>query len=1146
MSECRIRIGNQTCYSASPVTVPFEYALSHGFDAFEWFPDRRDTGQGWTEDDLSGKIRTWIRDTAVSRDIALSVHAQWHANPLVPESREALRKALDLAQDIGARLVNIHLFLDNGIQGYVDAVSPLAIELARHGMRLSVENTPLTAPGDFNKLFLHLGKAGANVGMCLDLGHANLCEQTRNDYLRFVDLLDPHVPIIHIHLHENYGDSDSHLPLFTGPSRKDDSGIRGLVERLRKRLFSGSMILEQWPQPESLLDEARNRLVAMTRISRSCGTGPPGSGPRDMAEEIARADGERRSWRRKLAWIEEFLSRTESPTRDDLTYLAIYLRLIGTGVLTCEEEGGHYRPSHHARTAQALFTRLSQLETPGNTLIMRKIYPWLPSFDSAFTNHEPLTRIRDIAHRNDIPRTLKDEIKHTLQNKLHRSAGPEDLTTSAALLDRLTSPSSPYPPQFVQEFRKFHDELREFFGARSLEELLDALAKKVQGNLRVATEAFLSLKRGKTAPEQLMESLRLLTQIRRELKKSTSRAAGPEAQQAMLTDIRLEDHAFVLLSQISNRLGTSVTEAFWAETIPCLSLAIENLLLTGISPDEGRAIHSELHAWSQDFAPSRRTDLLRLLATIERCQRLAGAYCNEILLLFPGRVTRMREALGISAAVLRHYSESEIRSHIVFQLSRLSDLIADRCRTEAGLSPVEAIVAGMAEGRLVLADDMTETVQHGDQPVIAILEKLDEDEEVPDNVVAIIGKHATPHLSHLAIRARQRGIVFGISQDAEQITGFSRHAGQHVSLTLLEDSMRIEPLVSPASRRAPRPSDSFAAVVVPPRAVNKDGMSLIPIEAATVENAGAKAVSVRKLQELSQGKDAPFATLPAAVVPFVAMERSLSSTPVILDEYRSIIGSLNGARPHRDDAALERLRDLVRGLAVSAGIVTGIRERFGATTRLMIRSSANSEDLDHFAGAGLYDSVANVTPQEAGAAITRVWASLWSARAVSGRRTALFPHPLARMAVLIQEMGLPDYAFVLHTVNPISLKTDEVYVELAVGMGETIASRNEPGSPYRLVSDKKTGKVEILRFASHSKAAQAHPRGGVVYTTQDYRKVTLSAEPAALVELAGRLGRIGAYVERAFGVPQDVEGFIAGEKVFLVQSRPQQGTDGNG
>ena len=39
----------------------------------------------------------------------------------------------------------------------------------------------------------------------------------------------------------------------------------------------------------------------------------------------------------------------------------------------------------------------------------------LPSFTEAFTASVPLTRIRDIAHRNDIPGDLKQEIKHTIQ-----------------------------------------------------------------------------------------------------------------------------------------------------------------------------------------------------------------------------------------------------------------------------------------------------------------------------------------------------------------------------------------------------------------------------------------------------------------------------------------------------------------------------------------------------------------------------------------------------------------------------------------------------------------------------------------------------------------------------------------------------------
>jgi phosphoglucan, water dikinase len=115
--------------------------------------------------------------------------------------------------------------------------------------------------------------------------------------------------------------------------------------------------------------------------------------------------------------------------------VAIYLRFLGTGEIPCIEDGRHFRPAHHARLAQQIEQRLAQLATPDNAYVLRKIYPWLPSAAQTFQRPEPLTRIRDIAHRNDIPQDLKHEIKHSLQNKLHRCAGPEDLVTSTALLE---------------------------------------------------------------------------------------------------------------------------------------------------------------------------------------------------------------------------------------------------------------------------------------------------------------------------------------------------------------------------------------------------------------------------------------------------------------------------------------------------------------------------------------------------------------------------------------------------------------------------------------------------------------------------------------------------------------------------------------
>jgi hypothetical protein len=64
-------------------------------------------------------------------------------------------------------------------------------------------------------------------------------------------------------LHENYGDFDSHLPLFTGQFPGNDEGIKEFIRRMQGRCFSGAIILEQWPQPRTLLNQARSRLYEM-------------------------------------------------------------------------------------------------------------------------------------------------------------------------------------------------------------------------------------------------------------------------------------------------------------------------------------------------------------------------------------------------------------------------------------------------------------------------------------------------------------------------------------------------------------------------------------------------------------------------------------------------------------------------------------------------------------------------------------------------------------------------------------------------------------------------------------------------------------------------------------------------------------------
>jgi phosphoglucan,water dikinase len=145
------------------------------------------------------------------------------------------------------------------------------------------------------------------------------------------------------------------------------------------------------------------------------------------------------------------------------------------------------------------------------------------------------------------------------------------------------------------------------------------------------------------------------------------------------------------------------------------------------------------------------------------------------------------------------------------------------------------------------------------------------------------------------------------------------------------------------------------------------------------------------------------------------------------------------------------------------------------------------------------------------------------------------------MAVLIEEMVDAEVSFVMHTVNPIRGNPDEIYIELAAGLGETIASGRQRGTPYRFVSDKRTGAAEALAFASYSLALRPGPDGGLIEETVDYSTEPLTISEEAALNLMARLTEIGVRIEQAMGGPQDVEGAVRGDEVYLLQARPQMG-----
>jgi phosphoenolpyruvate synthase/pyruvate phosphate dikinase len=123
------------------------------------------------------------------------------------------------------------------------------------------------------------------------------------------------------------------------------------------------------------------------------------------------------------------------------------------------------------------------------------------------------------------------------------------------------------------------------------------------------------------------------------------------------------------------------------------------------------------------------------------------------------------------------------------------------------------------------------------------------------------------------------------------------------------------------------------------------------------------------------------------------------------------------------------------------------------------------------AGAGLFDSILNVKLEDSDdlkIAIIDVWVSLHTQRAVISRKINKIKTEHAQMAVLVQQMIDSAFSFIIHSTNPITDNKNEVYIELAVGQGETLASANQTGTPYRLIYDKTSLQVSIISFSSYS------------------------------------------------------------------------------
>lgn len=221
-----------------PLEDAIEFAKRQGLTAFEVWADHPHAHPDETPADLRARLRRALAEFA-----GVSVHGPLGNNSLASINpgirRESLRQhlaAVELAHDVGATVLVAHpgdlrdpRFAADFTRLSQDALAQLARRAEGLGVTIAVENCgPYHAGIDrtaADLASLVAGVASPHLKACLDTGHGAVNGNTAE----LVRLLGD--AIVHLHVHDNHGQRDEHLPI--GQGGIDFSVIAPVLARFR-------------------------------------------------------------------------------------------------------------------------------------------------------------------------------------------------------------------------------------------------------------------------------------------------------------------------------------------------------------------------------------------------------------------------------------------------------------------------------------------------------------------------------------------------------------------------------------------------------------------------------------------------------------------------------------------------------------------------------------------------------------------------------------------------------------------------------------------------------------------------------------------------------------------------------------------------
>jgi alpha-glucan,water dikinase len=740
--------------------------------------------------------------------------------------------------------------------------------------------------------------------------------------------------------------------------------------------------------------------------------------------------------------------------------------------------------------------------------------------------------------------------------KLHNNTTPDDIVICQAYLaflksngdvrqfyqtleagkvtrDRLKSLDRPitFDPEFypdkkdalLGEFENFLRILNSVHAGTDLESAAAAARSRLDAALNDELARLLELHRKQAAATDLMTPL---TGVRAKI--------GAIAKKAT-DDAALRDLLFLDLALEEVGRGTLERQEY-DRLAPAVLLQLSTCALRGVALSlNDRELEIVAAHWAKLAAPGPldRERALHVRSVADRAARWLQSRTDQLYQCLQPKAEVLGAAFHVDAPLIAIFSEEVVRGGPTFALSLLLRRLDPLLRQAAGLGGWQLISPAQASGRVRVVSRLRDVqAEHFDGATVLVADIVSGDEEIPAGVTAVITTDTPDLVSHVAVRARNSRLLFATCFDTtiyERMKSLSDHTVQmHVSpagdITFEEARSDTQ---APTTAEQPR-SLSFT-----PRRTDQWVLTQQHFAPGLV---GGKSNNPNGLR----GKLPEWIHLPTSLaLPFGTFERVLEDdiNRDVRRQYDVHVAEAERIGPN----SLAGLRDLLQQLKPPGALESAL--------------------LDAWQQAGF----APIAWEDAWHAVVRVWASKWNERAYFSRRRNGIPHDHLQMAVLIQEVVPADYAFVIHTANPLSGDAQEIYAEVVLGLGETLVG-NYPGRAlgftcrkdalqprimsYPGKSEGLYGKGVIFRSDSNGEDLEGFAGAGLYdsflaeepeHRMLDYRDEKLVWDVGFRDDLLRTIARVGIKVEGLLGSAQDIEGAVAGGRYYVVQTRPQVG-----